>query len=629
MLTTLINRIFWGSLLYILRVKTLSSLIAVAILGPVLLGPVAAGEDTARRIETAALMPRVAQTPGSLPRILTPEDAQLYRDIFAQQEEGNIKAADRLIASLQDQRLMGHVLAQRYLHPTAYRSTYKELKAWMADYADHPQAKRIHKLAIKRRPRNHLGPKEPEITDGLLNQEAVNRGGETYQSTKRLGKKGRRSAARLKQDIRRKVLRTRLSAAEKLIAGKSAKRLLDQVERDQATASVAAGWYHYGNDEKAYDLASRAASRSGEHVPIAHWTAGLAAWRMGETEQAAEHFQALASSAKVSDWNLAAGAYWAARANLKLKRPTEMSRWLRIAADYPLTFYGLLAREALGQVTDFVFADRPVNDGAIAAVLQQSGGSRALALLQADQRQRAEEELLRLGPWHDQTIVEGLLAVADGAQMPQLAFKFARYLKDSDRELGSPDSLIAGLYPIPPWQPEEGFLVDRALVYALMRQESGFNPRAKSKDGARGLMQLMPRTASYVAGERFRGNERRRLFDPQLNIDLGQRYVSYLLQHEAVQGDLFRLAAAYNGGPGNLGKWDRKTSYDNDPLLFIESLPSRETRLFIERVLTNLWVYRHRLGQPPASLVALASGEWPSYERLDFGPSEVVQNARN
>src|SRR3546814_9030775 len=74
--------------------------------------------------------------------------------------------------------------------------------------------------------------------------------------------------------------------------------------------------------------------------------------------------------------------------------------------------------------------------------------------------------------------------------------------------------------------------------------------------------------------------------------------VAYLLVHERVQGDLFRLTTAYNGGPGNLGKWERAIQADGDPLLFIEALPSKETRLFIERVLTNLWIYRHRLGPP-------------------------------
>src|SRR3546814_3109596 len=92
--------------------------------------------------------------------------------------------------------------------------------------------------------------------------------------------------------------------------------------------------------------------------------------------------------------------------------------------------------------------------------------------------------------------------------------------------------------------------------------------------------------------------------------------------HERVQGDLFRLTTAYNGGPGNLGKWERAIQADGDPLLFIEALPSKETRLFIERVLTNLWIYRHRLGQPAPSLDQLAAGDWTRYQALD-GRSEA------
>ena len=74
---------------------------------------------------------------------------------------------------------------------------------------------------------------------------------------------------------------------------------------------------------------------------------------------------------------------------------------------------------------------------------------------------------------------------------------------------------------------------------------------------------------------------------------------------------------AYNGGPGNLNKWRRKADYRDDPLLFIESIPSRETRIFIERVLTNLWIYRYRMDQEPASLEAVVAGGWPVYVPLD------------
>src|SRR3546814_9650351 len=99
----------------------------------------------------------------------------------------------------------------------------------------------------------------------------------------------------------------------------------------------------------------------------------------------------------------------------------------------------------------------------------------------------------------------------------------------------------------------------------MMRQESGFNPRALSPDGARGLMQLMPRTASYIDGDRrYHGKRENELYDPSLNLELGQRYIAYLLVHERVQGDLFRLATAYNGGPGNLGKWERSEEHTSE-----------------------------------------------------------------
>ena len=68
-------------------------------------------------------------------------------------------------------------------------------------------------------------------------------------------------------------------------------------------------------------------------------------------------------------------------------------------------------------------------------------------------------------------------------------------------------------------------------------------------------MQLMPRTASFVARQRsLRGNQKHRLFDPEFNMDLGQRYLGILLNEDVVGGDLFRLATAYNAGPGNLGR---------------------------------------------------------------------------
>jgi hypothetical protein len=92
----------------------------------------------------------------------------------------------------------------------------------------------------------------------------------------------------------------------------------------------------------------------------------------------------------------------------------------------------------------------------------------------------------------------------------------------------------------------------------------------------------------------------------------------------SVGGDLFRLATAYNGGPGNLRSWTR-ISKAEDPLLFIESLPIRESRMYVEHVLTNLWIYRARLGQPAPSLADVAANRWPAYAALDGKVFEAVR----
>ena len=209
----------------------------------------------------------------------------------------------------------------------------------------------------------------------------------------------------------------------------------------------------------------------------------------------------------------------------------------------------------------------------------------------------------------DEDMLAPLLAVTFALDLPAAQIDIA--LAGDDRELE------AGLFPIPHYTPENGFKVDRALLYALMRQESKFKTDATSRVGARGLMQLMPNTASFISGDRSLRYKsgRERLYDPSYNMELGQTYVDHLMTR-AVDGDLFNLAAAYNGGPGNLRRWKRAVEVE-DPLLFIESIPNRESRDFVEKVLTNFWVYRARLGQPAPSRDKVAAGELPLYEAID------------
>ena len=579
----------------------------------------AVADDPAPAKDTASLTVG-AEADVAFPAVLAAADVGLYRRIFDVQEDGDWRTADQLIARLADKRLMGHVLAQRYLHPTAYRSQYKELKDWMAAYADHPDASRIYKLAKTRQPQGWKAPNPPA---GAPAQASAPESVGTPTPGRALGAADRRRVRDLQYQIRSNLRRGHTLAVKRLLETDEVKRLFSTAEFDQARAQLGFGYFADGRDDWALTWAGGAAARSGRYLPEAHWTAGLAAWRMKKYGVAAGHFEAVATMRNTSPWLVSGGAFWAARARLVGGEPAKVNALLAKAGEHPRTFYGFIARHLLGEPVNFRWAMPPMAEATLGKLTAMPRGHRAMALLQVGESRRAERELQNLSAVADDELAKGILVLAAHGNMPSLAVRL------DTRLFPNGGGYDGAAYPLPAWEPEGGFRVDKALIFALIRQESGFNPKAKSWAGAHGLMQLMPRTASFVAGDRGfhrQGSKRRQLFEPELNLSLGQKYIEILLADEAIQGDLFLLAAAWNGGPGNLKKWQRKTDYMDDPLFFIESIPSRETRIFIEKVLTNLWIYRNRLGQQSPSLDAIAAGQWPVYTAQGQEPAEVAES---
>jgi hypothetical protein len=308
------------------------------------------------------------------------------------------------------------------------------------------------------------------------------------------------------------------------------------------------------------------------------------------------------------------------------KQPAEWHRWMARAAENPYTFYGLLASRALDSNPNFNWSLPDIGAKELQALQPFPGVTRALMLIQLGWRDAAESELRVTAPRVPGNLQPLLLAIAERGGLPGLSTRLAGTLRKAGG--GRYD---AGLFPVPPWTPRAGFTLNRALIYAIMRQESHFNPDAQSRAGAVGLMQLMPGTAAHVERRPATAQQRReRLRDPEINVALAQRLIDELLGEDQVHGNLFRLAAAYNGGLGKLTRWQDKNGVrGTDPLLFIESIPAPETRFFIERILSNYWIYQTRFGQPTDSLDALAAGDWPIYTP-DPGQIELAdRNARN
>jgi soluble lytic murein transglycosylase len=176
-------------------------------------------------------------------------------------------------------------------------------------------------------------------------------------------------------------------------------------------------------------------------------------------------------------------------------------------------------------------------------------------------------------------------------------------------------------YPAPQgWTPTGGWRVDKALVFAHALQESRFRTDVTSPAGARGLMQVRPGTAGDIA--RARGQTVGSLSNPSVNMEFGQSYIEQIRDMSATGGMLPKVIAAYNAGPLPVGVWNARTRDNNDPLLYIESIPYWETRAYVTIVMRNYWMYQKQAGDQAKSLAALSQGMWPRFPGLP-GPSAV------
>lgn len=135
--------------------------------------------------------------------------------------------------------------------------------------------------------------------------------------------------------------------------------------------------------------------------------------------------------------------------------------------------------------------------------------------------------------------------------------------------------------------------LDPYLVAAVIRTESRFRPRATSKEGASGLMQIMPTTAQWAAGQLEIPYSPELLFDPDYNVRLGCWYLSELRREFG--GDMVLALAAYNAGRGNVAKWLRENQWTGEHTT-LDQIPFWETRVYIARVLRDVQWYQFLYG---------------------------------
>jgi soluble lytic murein transglycosylase len=565
-------------------------------------GPVGgkSGSDTAD--DVALAIPRLSMpngtAPVALPQPLAPSDALRVRRIFASQAKNDIPAAVAECEQLTDAMLLPHILADRYLGGSN-RSKPDELISWLARYPDLPDAPAIHALLASEAP-TEAGRLATPVPMPPLPTIASN---DDVDPTERLLARNRA----LDRSVR-ETARANPDRALRLIART---RGLDRLYGAQLRAEVAQILFTQGRDTEALSIAQAAHHQAGGEIGLAPFIAGLAAWRIDQPETAKTLFEAAFKARLIQPGRRTGAAFWAARTHLRLREDREYAPWLRRAAENGQTFYGLLARRALGQpLSPEPDVDRPtLGDADVDAIDATPAGHRAFALLQVGQDSRAAAELQLL--WSQTRDKPGftrsIMLVARQAGLTTLASQLASLFEPASVHL-----------PSRRLRPTGGFRTDPALLYALVRLESNFDPHAVSPAGARGLMQLMPGTIDFILGRA----RTRRPHDPGGSLDLGQRYLLMLAQYDLIGGDLIRLLASYNSGPGSLGKWIGAVRHNGDPLLFIESVPNDETRNYLPRALAYTWLYAAELKLPSPSLDELAAGSWPRFDQ--DGPATSV-----
>jgi len=550
--------------------------------------------------EVAMANPRIKPFDGdsvALPRPLSTSEAQLMRRLFADQAAGvPVSAADMKVLG-EGALLRGTLLADRFLRQPS-RAPVPGLRAWLRRYDTQPEAPAIRSLLAAKAPHQKLPPLDNAGVLPASQIDVENLPVNLDQS---------RSAA-LDRDVHEAALRGRTDTALRIIARR---RGIRPEYAAQLRAEVAQTLLARGEPTRALELALVAQRQSGGKVGLASFIAGLAEWRGGRPETAAKHFQA-ASSARLSSPSMrAAAAFWAARAKVRAGDSAAYRPWMQRAAAEPRTFYGLLARRALGMGIGFSAETETLGQADVEAIGALPAGQRAFALLQIGRTDAAEAELRTIWPMtaRDAALGQSLLLVARAAGLTGLVAQLASLEQAHDGRLRDD-----ARFPLPPLAPHGGFQVDPALVYALIRLESNFDPTAVSSVGASGLMQVMPMTATYMAKKGMMpSNAASRLREPALNMEIGQRYIQFLSRQPAVSGDLIRLLASYNAGPTNLAKWTADGAASADPLLFIETIPFNETRGFVQNVLAYSWLYAARLELPAHSLNELAAGAWPRF----------------
>lgn len=336
------------------------------------------------------------------------------------------------------------------------------------------------------------------------------------------------------------------------------------------------------------------------------WEAAWASYQSRNYDAAAAQFKKLSEREDLRDKAL----YWLGKA-LSATGDTKGAQeaYATLAAEFPLGYYALISNNHAGE--ELPLPPKSIMD----ALPMPSGFEREKALISLGLYDEAVKELSISRKNRSAAGVARLYL-----EMENFNGAYHAMSKEKPKRGDKDNATIWGVtYPLAFKEDvarhAAANAVPESLVYAVMRQESNYFPAALSPVGAVGLMQIMPATAEAMSK-----GDSKRLTTPELNIRLGTRHLKDLLQ--SYDRNLTLAIAAYNAGSGNVNRWQK--GYGHLPQdEFVESIPFKETREYVKKVVTGMEIYQRLYRLPPFQQPELQKKVRPAGEQP--GEQKVAQ----
>ncbi|MDR1696771.1 MAG: lytic transglycosylase domain-containing protein [Rickettsiales bacterium] len=530
--------------------------------------------------------------------VLSDADIAAYTAAFA-----DARAGRATVPAVSDDVLLADVKYELFMSKT-YRTPGADAADWMNTNYDRPGADNIEKLAKRKGAKNVRAAKLPRIYSPAAPTDTT----ADIWTAKSYSGNTLKSLNKFKSALRAGNTKN----AKNILITPAFRSGLTSADWGRLAGRLAFIYYADGYDDLAREYCELGASRDSEY---GLWTCGLLAFKSGDFAASQDYFGHLTELPQTGDARKTESAFWAGRAAYMGENYGTARGFWRIAAAHPHTFYGALAAAQLGDAPEYEFFDAQLSDDDIWVLEQEKFGRIALALTDIGETERAGQYLrYMLTANIDDELLNAIHGFAGTFEMPRASMASANIVRARGITEINPDIIFSAQYPLPDWEPLGGWSVDRALLFAIVRQESVFQPAAQSGRGATGVMQVMPGTARAVARKNDAGPLD--MTNPEHNMFIGQQYIVDLLTRPDIDNNIIKMLVSYNAGAGAMSKWEKKFSTD-DPLLYIESFSFAETRNYVKRVLANLWLYRAKLGQSSDDAEKLANGIWPKYSSQD------------